>query len=664
MALLQHLRVKAYGQHERSSSEERRWIAPTCTLVAVVLLASWMGYAKGGYFIGDWACVALVLATLMLINSLAGALRIARSRWSIAATGFFALYTTWTFLSLLWSPNRGAAWLGAAQTFFYLLAFWIAAGLIALGASRRWVLLASAIGPAVVAIHTLIALVPRIGELFDNDRLLGTVGYFNGEAAFLLIPFWVAIYLAGSRRVNVLLRGLVLAGIVLSVALAVLTQSRGAMLAMAASLPVFFLFSGQRLRGLLALAPVLVALFVTFLGLNDVYLESSNRGDPIPALHRIIPVVWLTAAGAGLYGLCWGLVDRWWRPPTSLVRAVGGIVIVGGIIVLLYGAAIANQRVGSDPISWIEQKWQAFETNDRAGIKQSRYLSAGSGRYTNWRVAWEDFTSHPLLGVGTQNYAATYYQRRDEPGPFVQQPHSLALEVLAERGAVGGAVLCGFLTTCLVAGLWQRFRYLDAEDKALVGATVASVTYWFIHSSAEWFWQLPAVTLPAVLYLAVLVAPWDKNETTPSSWPLRLVGVVVAALVVVAIAPLYIADRNLAQSYATTNPHVALTAVERAQKFSPADPYLPQREAELATQIGDWSRAKDAYHRSIRLNPEHFAPYELMASFYERRGESEKALSLYRKALALNPLDKQLHREVAQLTAGTTHGEPVEDTYP
>jgi tetratricopeptide (TPR) repeat protein len=143
-----------------------------------------------------------------------------------------------------------------------------------------------------------------------------------------------------------------------------------------------------------------------------------------------------------------------------------------------------------------------------------------------------------------------------------------------------------------------------------------------------------------------------------------LVGVVVAALVVVAIAPLYIADRNLAQSYATTNPHVALTAVERAQKFSPADPYLPQREAELATQIGDWSRAKDAYHRSIRLNPEHFAPYELMASFYERRGESEKALSLYRKALALNPLDKQLHREVAQLTAGTTHGEPVEDTYP
>jgi hypothetical protein len=633
------------------SEERSRWIAPTCTLVAVVLLASWLGHAKGGYFIGDWAPVAFILATITLIASLAGALCIARSRWSIAATGFFALYTTWTFLSLLWSPNRGVAWLGAAQTLFYLLAFWIAVGLIGLGASRRWVLLASAVGPTIVAVHTLIVLMPRVGDLFDNNRLLGSVGYYNGEAAFLLIPFWVAVYLAGSRRVNPLLRGLVLAGIVLSVALAVLTQSRGAMVAMVVSLPVFFLFSGQRLRGLLALAPVVVVLFVTFPSLNDVYLEFLNRGDPTAALHRIIPIVWLAAAGAGLYGLCWGLVDRRWRPPSSVVRAVGGIVIAGGIVGLLIGAATANQRVGSDPMAWGEQKWQAFKTNDKAGQEQSRYLSsAGFGRYTLWQVAWEDFTSHPLLGVGTQNYEATYYQQREESVGFVRQPHALALEVLAERGTVGGILFFGFLTTCLVAGLWRRFKYLDAEGKALVGATVASLTYWFIHSNAEWSWQIPAVALPAVLYLAVLAAPWDKNETTPSRWPLRLFGAVVAALVVVAVAPLYIADRYLAQSYATANPQIALTDIELAQKFNPADPYLPQREAELATQIEDWRRAEGAYHRSIRLNPEHFAPYELMASFYERRGETKKTLPLYRKALALNPLDEELRRKVTQLT--------------
>src|SRR3712207_7002434 len=40
----------------------------------------------------------------------------------------------------------------------------------------------------------------------------------------------------------------------------------------------------------------------------------------------------------------------------------------------------------------------------------------------------------------------------------------------------------------------ERFGRLGAEGKAQVGAMVAAVAYWFVHSSVEWFWQLPAVT--------------------------------------------------------------------------------------------------------------------------------------------------------------------------
>jgi len=66
--------------------------------------------------------------------------------------GLFAAYTAWTFASLLWSPNhRGDAWVGAGLTVIYLLAFWLAVSFVSLGASRRWVLAASAIGPAIVA---------------------------------------------------------------------------------------------------------------------------------------------------------------------------------------------------------------------------------------------------------------------------------------------------------------------------------------------------------------------------------------------------------------------------------------------------------------------------------------------------------------------------------
>jgi hypothetical protein len=76
-------------------------------VVGVVLLASQKGYVNGGYFVGEWAPVALILAALALLASVAGAFHGTESRWSAAVLGLFAAYTAWTFASLLWSPNRG-----------------------------------------------------------------------------------------------------------------------------------------------------------------------------------------------------------------------------------------------------------------------------------------------------------------------------------------------------------------------------------------------------------------------------------------------------------------------------------------------------------------------------------------------------------------------------
>jgi hypothetical protein len=62
-------------------------------------------------------------------------------------------------------PNQGAAWRGAGQTLLYLLASWIAVGLIASGASPHWVLLASAMGSATVVLFTLLNLTSRLQYL-------------------------------------------------------------------------------------------------------------------------------------------------------------------------------------------------------------------------------------------------------------------------------------------------------------------------------------------------------------------------------------------------------------------------------------------------------------------------------------------------------------------
>lgn len=619
---------------------------------AVVLLATWMGLVNGGYFVGDWTLVALILAVLTLILSLGGVFRDTGSAWSASAavaSGLLAAFTAWTLASLLWSPNKGDAWVGSGITILYLLTFWATVLLIGAGASRRWILSVSVLGPATIAAFTLLALAPHYEDLFSDHRLIGSVGYYNGEAAFLLIPFWIAVYLGGSRRISPIVRGLVLAGVVLSVAVAVLTQSRGAMVALVISAFPYFLFSGQRLRGLLALVPAVTALIFTFPGLNDVYVQSLNQGDPIGALTEIDRAIWVAAAGAGVYGISWGLIDKRWQPSARLVRAAGGIVLVCSVVILIIGGTSFTSRTGS-PITWGEQKWEAFRTDDLSGQDQSRFVSAsGSGRYILWEVAWEDFVTHPVLGVGTHNYEATYYQLREEALGSVRQPHMLPLEVLSERGLVGGVLFFGFLAACVGGGLIHRFRRLSTEGKAQVGAVTAAVTYWFIHSSAEWFWQIPAVTMPAIVYLAMLVAPWHRTEADSRLWPLQAAGSVIAVIAVIIALPLFLGDFYSQRSESAEDPRVALRAIERAQVFNPLDPGLPQREAELAIEVEDWSRVRDSYSQAIRLNPEHYGPYYLLGLFNEKLGEREEALRLYRKASTLNPLDEEIERHISQL---------------
>ncbi len=616
---------------------------PTLALVFVVLLASWMGNADGGYFVGDWALPAFVLVAAALLVSVAAPLGGANLRWAFLALGLFGAFTAWSLLSLLWSANKGAAWLGAGQTYFYLLVFLVTVALIALGASRRWVLAASVLGPATIAALTLMDLPSRIDDYFHDDRLIGTVGYYNGEAAFLLVPFWVALYVAGSRRVNPVLRAVVLAAATVSLNLAVLAQSRGAMVALAVSLLVFFVFSGKRLRGLLALLPVAAALLVAFPDLNDVYLTMSANGDARASLESALPTVWIGACGAGLYGLVWGFADARWRPSKRLVQIFGGAVLAVAIILSTVGATVLFERVG-DSVGEVRQEWEASKTSDTAGEDQSRYLSASvTGRFGPWQVAREDFSSHPILGVGTHNWEATYYELRERRAGFARQPHSLPLEVLAERGIIGGILFFGFLGVCVASGLWQRFTRFHSEGKAQAGALVAAVAYWFVHASVEWFWQIPAVTMPAIIFLALLVAPWgEESETLSLRLPLRVGGVGLAVLALLVFAPLFAADRGLARSFTAESPKVALAAVEDAQRYNPVDPRLAQREAEIAKASGDWERAEGAYKRAIQLNPDHYATYAVLAESYMVRGRTDEALRYYEEAIARNPLEFEL----------------------
>ena len=621
-------------------------LAPTLTLATVALLGVWMGCSYGGYFVETWAPVALLLSVSATALALVGVPEARSSRWGAAALVSFSGYAAWTFVSLLWSPNRGDAWAGAGQTSLYLVAFALTV-YVAAGASRRRMLTAWVLATSVVAGLTLLVLASDPEGMFRRHRLIGTVGYHNAEAAFLLMPFWSAIYLSASRRAHPALRGAALGGAVLCAAVAVMAQSRGAMVAMALSIPVFFLLSGNRLRGLLALAPVAAALMVVFPDLNHVYVALSDGATPSNAANGVATTVWSASGAAALYGLAWGVVDRRWRPPAPVVRAVGGMAVAGVLLLLTLGAPAFYERAG-DPVAYGEGKWEAFKTDDRTGQARSRYLSAaGSGRYVLWEVAWRDFAGHPLLGVGTQNYEATYYRLREEAVGWARQPHALPLEILAERGAVGGVLFAGFLFACLREGV--RRRPADPDARMQAGALISTVCYWLVHSSVEWFWQMPAVTLPAIVALALLVTPKRRQPVPHAAGSLSPGVAAISLLTICAVVPLYAADAFLRQSYTAGTTRGALVAVERSAVFNPLDPRTPRRESEVAARAGYEGRAEDAYRRLIRANPGHFAPYVLFGDYRQARGDRMQALTLYERALERNPLDENLNRSVDRL---------------
>lgn len=631
-------------------------------MVGVAAANAWLGYSFGGYYIGEWGIFALLVVVMLLISTALGFLGGMRSRAGVVAVALLMGYTLWTFLSILWSANQGDAWYGSTLTLLYLLVFWVAATLVAAGLSRRLALSALTIGPGAVALLTIPMLTSGAsgdGNFFLDGRLMGPTGYFNAQAAFLLISFWSGIYLAGSRRVHPFVRGLSLASTVVCLEVAVLTQSRGTALAFLASLVVFFFLSGRRTRGLLAFLPVAACTFLAFPTLNEVYLQLSSSetvtGASLSAIDRAETVILVSGVVALIYGVAWGLTERSWHPSQGITRIVKLSCLALVAAGLLLGSFAVVERIGS-PVSFAQERWVAFKTNDSSGQDESRYLSAsGSGRFALWGVAWRDFEQNPILGVGTHNYEATYYQYRPDVTGWVKQPHSLPLEVVAERGIVGGALFFGFLGVCVVTGLHKRFMLLNSEGKGQIGAVMACLTYWFVHSSAEWFWQIPAITIPALIYLAMIVVPWvrvgeDEEVFWPLDRPLRLAGIGLAVLALAAVGPLYLSDYYKQRSDAADNPWISLGQLERAQTFDPLNSNLAREEGDMAYRIGDIPRASESYARAIALNPDYYANYSVLGGFYEQLGEPQRALDLYRKAEELNPMDDEMviARERAQ----------------
>ena len=141
----------------------------------------------------------------------------------------------------------------------------------------------------------------------------------------------------------------------------------------------------------------------------------------------------------------------------------------------------------------LESQPQATNANN---ANRLRDLSL-NGRLDQWRVARHMFTAHPLAGEGAGSWEAQWLLH--EPyNDYNQRPHSLYLETLAELGLIGAVLLAFALVPPLAA--FARARHHPAAS-----ATLAAFVVFLVHAGVDWDWQLPAVTVAALLCAACLL---------------------------------------------------------------------------------------------------------------------------------------------------------------
>ena len=127
------------------------------------------------------------------------------------------------------------------------------------------------------------------------------------------------------------------------------------------------------------------------------------------------------------------------------------------------------------------------------GATNERFASLGSNRYGYWRVAIDTGLGHPLAGVGASGFRQVWLARRDVD-EVVHDAHSLEFETFAELGLVGVALLAALLGAVALSG-----RALARADPLLAAGPLAALTVWTFHSAIDWDWEIPALTLVAVV---------------------------------------------------------------------------------------------------------------------------------------------------------------------
>ncbi|MEO8092400.1 MAG: O-antigen ligase family protein [bacterium] len=643
-------------------------------LMAAGVFVAWAA-VEGGFEPTAWYPGGLFLLGLLAVAVFAFHVRgrISPGRGMIAAIALLGAFAVWSFVSITWSDVQGDAWDGANRVLLYLITFALFALLPWRPRSAALVLGGYCVALATLAVITVADLAassdPTLG--FIAGALSDPTGYHNATAALLLAAFFPALVLASRREVAWLARGLLLASAGILFEVALISQSRGSVIAFPLVALVFVALAPGRARLILWSLPVAAAAALAADPLLDVFKALDEGGSIDAAVDDALRAILLSASALFALGAAGALVERRVSLSPSASRAGARAVGAAALVAAAAGVVIAISVIGN-PVTWVGDQWNDFKSGQENEFGESRFTSGlGSNRYDFWRVSMDEFADSPITGIGIEQFAVDYLRegRSREESLY---PHSVEVRIVSQTGLVGTAFFAGFLIVATLAALRLRQRAGNSLTGAVAIAGLGSFAYWFAHGSGDWFWAFAGLGAPAFAWLALAgsvrpeagpehVLDDEQEPEAPASpaagrWVAIAAGVVLAAAALISFVLPWAAARDveLAAQNWSAGPEVAFERLDRARGLN----FLSDRPdviaGTIALRLGDERRARDSFEAALERNPLAWYPRLELGAIAARKNERGVALAQLRRARELAPRDELVKSVLQRVSSGRT----------
>jgi hypothetical protein len=511
----------------------------------------------------------------------------------------------------------------------------------------------------------------NLNQTGQLPRLQEPLGYWNALALMIDMGVPIALALTADRTRSAATRLSAACGLSLMFLTIPLTYSRGGLVALAAALVVAMGLNRDRVRALawllataLASVPaILVGLLLHRLSAANVPLGTREGAGGVLALAILVGLGALLVGGRRILA-----IEPRLRLSAAGARTARRAVLAGvGILVLaaLLGLGLSHRGLTGT----LSHLWHGFtHPGSLSDNNPQRLLSADSYRWLWWREAATAFSARPWQGWGAGSFPVLHLLHRQNTLP-VQQPHSVPLQFLAETGVIGGILGLGAFAL-LVAGAAKAVRSrADGREHLLAVALLAAVLAYGIHCLYDWDWNIPALSLPAFLFLGVVsgrrAGPLPGSPAEPPVAWLRPAGrgpvlralALAGATVWLCVFALSIGLPQLAADRASTalvkasstsrvTVRAALADASLAAQLDPLSDAGPKAEAEIAQRLSRPQAGRVYFQDAVAIDPSDPQAWLLLAFLDNALGDKAGAFAAAQRAIDLDPLGATAHAVV------------------